>query len=176
MVSVQYFDHDHTAPANEYVGQIILRPNNSMTWQAAQYFLVTLMAISFTMATVFMVNGYWMILPFSILEMSVLSACFYYILRRNQIQEIVCFGAETVDLESGRKSPELQLKWQRFFTKVMVHPPKHPWYPDRITLRHKDDEHEIGAFLTIPEKKKLITELRRMIAVADSSRVHHLTD
>jgi len=69
MVSVEYFDD---AERRAYVGQIVLQPNNSMTWQATRYFLLTLMLISFTMATLFLWQGYWMILPFSVLEMSIL--------------------------------------------------------------------------------------------------------
>jgi uncharacterized membrane protein len=168
MVSVEYFEGQEPG---SYVGQIVMQPNNSMSWQATQYFLCTLIAISMTMATLFLFKGYWMILPFSILEMSVLCACFYYIVRRNQTLEVVRFGADEVVIEKGRRAPESRYVWQRFFTKVMVHPPKHPWYPNRIALRYRGEEYEIGKFLTAEDKQTLISEIRQMIAVADSRQV-----
>ena len=168
MVSVEYFESQEP---RSYVGQIVMQPNNSMTWQATQYFLLTLIAISMTMATLFLFKGYWMILPFSVLEMSVLCACFYYIVRRNQTLEVVRFGADEVVIEIGRRAPESRYVWQRFFTKVMVHPPRHPWYPSRIALRYRGEEHEIGKFLTAEDKQQLLSEIRRMIAVADSCRL-----
>jgi len=80
----------------------------------------------------------------------------------------VRFGADEVVIEVGRKAPEERHVWQRFFTKVMVHPPKHPWYPHRIALRCRDQEREIGRFLTAEDKRTLLSEIRRMIAAADS--------
>lgn len=170
MVSVEYFDNPDAKP---YIGQIVLQPNNSMSWQATQYFLLTLIAISLTMASAFMFRGYWMILPFSVLEMSILCGCFYYIVRRNQTLEVVRFSAEEVVIEVGRKGPETRHVWQRFFTKVMVHPPKHPWYPKRIALRYRDTEREIGKYLTAEDKQTLISEIRRMIAAADRSQTRN---
>ena len=167
MVSAEYFEQQQP---QSYVGQIVMQPNNSMTWQATQYFLFTLMTISLTMSTVFLLSGYWVILPFSILEMGVLCACFYYIVRRNQTLEVVRFSADEVVIEVGRKAPETRLVWQRFFTKVMVHPPKHPWHASRIALRCRGEEHEIGSFLTAEDKQTLVSEMRRMIAAADNCR------
>ena len=168
MVSAEYFADENP---QSYVGQIVMQPNNSMTWQATQYFLFTLMAISLTVAVAFMLGGYWVLLPFSILEMSILCACFYYIVRRNQTLEVVRFSADEVVIEVGRKAPETRLVWQRFFTKVMVHPPKHPWHANRIALRYRDQEREIGKFLTAEDKETLVSEMRRMIAAADSCQV-----
>jgi uncharacterized membrane protein len=176
MIVVEYFEPHESGPGNEFVGQIVLQPNNSMSWQATRYFLVTLMLISFTMASLFLIRGYWMILPFSIIEMSVLGGCFYYIVRRAQFQQVLFFGAEQVVVEYGRKSPERRVVWPRFFTKVMVQPPKHPWYPIQISLRCKNQEEEIGQFLTAEEKKQLVSELRRMIVVADRSRFSSAAD
>jgi hypothetical protein len=84
----------------------------------------------------------------------------------------VRFSADEVVIEAGRKAPEMRLVWQRFFTKVMVHPPKHPWYPNRIALRYRGQEHEIGKFLTAEEKQVLLSEIRRMIAAADNCQLN----
>lgn len=173
MVSTEYFmPNDPARIDDNLVGQIVLRPNNSMTWQAARFFLATLMLLSFTMAIAFTWQGYWMILPFTALEMSILVGCFYYLGRRNQTQEVVSMGPQQVVLEIGRAEPEVRREWQRFFTKVLVEAPKHPWYPSKVALRCRDEEHEIGAFLTAADKKELITALQRMIAEAD--RRQHL--
>jgi len=165
MISVEYFDDNEPQP---YVGQIVLQPNNSMSWQATKYFLLTLIVISLTMATVFLARGYWMILPFSLVEMGVLCSCFYFIVRRNQTQEVIRFGHDEIVIEVGRKNPEVRHVWARFFTKVMVDPPKHPWYANRISLRYRDQEREIGRYLNAQEKKKLLLEIRAMISRADT--------
>ena len=57
MVSTQYFNNTQAAQHSDYVGQIVIRPNNSMGWQTTRYFLATLMIISLTMATAFFAPG-----------------------------------------------------------------------------------------------------------------------
>jgi uncharacterized membrane protein len=171
VVLAEYFDGADSAPnavrSDDYVGQIVLRPNNSMTWRGMRFFLITLMSISFAMAIAFAFFGYWMILIFSAIEMSVLFGCLYYLVRRSQTQEVVWFAPQRVVLEVGRRTPEVRHEWQRFFTKVLIQPPKHPWYTSRVVLRCRDEEREIGGFLTGSDKKELIRHLRQMIAAAD---------
>lgn len=171
MVSTQYFDSLQEPGANPYIGQIVIRPNNSMGWQTTRYFIATLMVISFTMAIAFTLQGYWMILPFTIVEMGVLLGCFYYLIRRNQTQEVVSFAADQVVMEIGRDTPEVRYEWQRFFTKVLIQPPPHPWYPSKVALRYRDKEYEIGKFLNPADKQTLITELRNMVAAADARQI-----
>jgi uncharacterized membrane protein len=170
MVSTKYFEHTQSAQQSDYIGQIVIRPNNSMGWQTTRYFLASLMIISLTMAIAFLLQGYWMILPFTVLEMTFLLACFYYLIRRNQTQEVLSFAADQVVMEIGRNAPEVRHEWQRFFTKVLVEAPRHPWYPCRVALRHRDEEYEIGKYLNCEEKQTLITELKRMVAAADEKQ------
>ena len=166
MVQTEIFEPDNSQHPN-CVGQIILRPNNSMGWRATKYFLATLMLLSFTVASVFTWNGYWVILPFTILEMSILSGCLYLVLRRNFIQEVVTFTPDEVILQVGRREPEYHRRWQRFFTKIMVKKAKHPWYSNRITLRCREEEREIGRFLTSDDKQALVRDLYALVRAAD---------
>ena len=169
MVATEYFE-DSSNGAGDYVGQIVLRPNNSMSWRATRYFLGTPMTISFIVAGAFTFNGYWVILPFTVLEMSILAGCLYYIARRNHIQQVVRFGPEEVVIETGYKEPEQRIHWQRFFTKILVNRARHPWYPSRVTMRCRDEEQEIGSFLSGEEKQTLIRDLRAMVLAADKSQ------
>jgi len=109
-----------------------------------------------------------MILPFSILEMSALFFCFHHLSKRNHTQEVVRFAPDKVVVEVGREQPELRLEWQRFFTKILVQAPRHPWYPGRVALRNGDQEVQIGEFLTARERRTLITSLRKMVRHADA--------
>ncbi len=167
MVATEFFN---TSNAEGFVGQIVLRPNNSMSWRATTYFLGTLMTISFMIAGAFTLNGYWVILPFTVLEMSVLGGCLYYIARRNHIQQVVRFSPEDVVIETGREHPEKRHHWQRFFTKILVNRGRYPWDPSRVTMRCRDEEQEIGSFLSSEEKDALVRDLRAMVAAADHSQ------
>ena len=72
-------------------GRIILRPNRSWTWRANTTFAATLMVVSLSIGIGFTWQGMWVILPFTVLELSILVACLYYCVRRTHQQEVLTF-------------------------------------------------------------------------------------
>ena len=161
----------HTEPSGGYVGQIVIRPNQSFTWRASKIFLGLLLILSLAIGISFLLRGYWMILPFSILEVSVVSACFFIILRRSQHQQVIAISTEHIRVEEGRKAPERVVDWQRYFTKVVVEKPRYQWYNIAIKLRHRDQEIELGRFLNANEKEELVEKLRSLIHLANNRQV-----
>jgi uncharacterized membrane protein len=150
------------------IGRIVLRPNRSWTWRANTYLLATLMLVSTLIAGGFALRGMWMVLPFSTLEMSVLLACLYYCVRRTHRQEVLTFSAQDLVVEQGHHRPERTVRFERFWTRVFVEHGPHPWYADRIALRSRGREVEIGSFLSAPDKEDLVKEIRRIIRQLDS--------
>jgi uncharacterized membrane protein len=149
------------------IGRIVLRPNRSWTWRANTYLVGTLMVISGSVATVFALQGMWLILPFTVLELSVLLACLYYCVRRTHTQEVLTFSPDYLDVERGIRAPETRTRYQRYFTRFFVRPPLHPWYRKRVSVCCRGTEFEIGSFLNDDEKDDLIAELRTMIRQLD---------
>lgn len=144
-------------------GQIILQPNHSWSWRANLYFLVTLFVISIGIALLFLVQGFWLILPFAGLEMLALSAAIYYCVRKTHRQEVLHFSMEEVVIESGVNKVEEQHRFQRFFTRVRVEGPSGSRRSQRIAISERDHNVEVGQFLTDDDKAILIRELRHMI-------------
>lgn len=161
----------HTQPSGAFVGRIIIRPNQSFTWRASKIFLALLLALSLAIGISFLIRGYWMILPFSILEVSVVAACFLLILRRAQQQQVIAISTDQIRVEEGRTRPERVVDWQRYFTKVIVEHPGNSWYNTAIKLRHRDEEIELGSFLNASEKEELVTKLRSLISIANNRQV-----
>src|SRR5262245_24770692 len=108
------FDEAHA------VGRIVLRPNRSWTWRANTYLVVTLTVVSALIAGSFAFRGMWMVLPFSTVEMSVLLACLYYCVRRTHRQEVLTFSVQELVVEQGHRRPERTVRFERFWTRVLV--------------------------------------------------------
>jgi uncharacterized membrane protein len=180
MIKTEEFEFEH-AP-NGLVGSITLQPNQSLSWRAFKYFILFMMLLSFGIATAFSVMGYWVILPFTVLEMSVLSYCLWLCLRRTSMQEVISFSGEEIRLEAGVKTPTEIVTWQRFFTKIHVERAIHPWYRKTVSLVHRGESREIGNFLTQEEQEKLIETLNHLVRRADlaqrtfPSAEHHDAD
>lgn len=154
-------------------GQIVLRPNRSWTWRANVYFVATLLAVSLCIGTFFMWNGMWVIMPFTLLELTVLTAALYYCVRRTHTTEVLTLSRSRLVLERGVNRPTQRFDCDRYFARFFVRPPSHPWYRKRIALRCRGEELEVGSFLTDEEKDDLVGQLRRMISRLDEP--WHLT-
>jgi uncharacterized membrane protein len=145
------------------MGQIVLRPNRSWSWRSNTYFVTTLLAVSSVIALSFALRGYWMVLPFSALEMAALLGCLYFCVRRASQQEVLTFSIDELVVEKGHGRRERVYRFQRYFTRVMVEPPAHPWYQPRIAIVARNERLEIGQFLGADEKRRLVGHLRHMI-------------
>jgi len=153
--------------AERQTGQIVLQPNHSWTWRANLYFLATLFVISTAIALGFLIQGYWLILPFAGLEMLALSAGIYYCVRKTHRQEVLRFSMDEVVIEAGVNKIEEEHRFQRFFTRVHVDAPRGARHTQRIALSERERNIEVGEFLTDEDKKTLIRELRQMIRLLD---------
>ena len=148
---------------SDRIGQIILRPNRSWTWRSNTYFVGTLLAVSLIVATTFALRGFWLVLPFTAIEMSALFACLYFCVRRTHEQEVLTFSVDELVVEKGHRKPEHIYRFSRFFARFLVEPARHPWYEDRIAIQARTERLEIGRFLTRDEKARLVKQLRLMV-------------
>ncbi|MFT7685747.1 MAG: putative membrane protein [Candidatus Azotimanducaceae bacterium] len=144
-------------------GQIVLRPNFSMTWRGNLYFLCGLSCLSLVIGLGFLVNGAWLVLPYSILEMLILAICLYSCVRKCYQQEIITLFTDEVIVEKGRFSAQERWAYPRFWSKFLVKTSKHPWQPKQVTLRSHGNEIELGSFLNEKDKTLLIEELKNVV-------------
>ena len=144
-------------------GVIILRPNHSWSWRANLIFLSILMGVSLSIAVGFFLLGAWVILPFSLLEMTFLAICIHYCVKQCARQEVITISDYEVLIERGVKSPSQQLTFQRVWAKFFVESPRHPWDPVSLFIRSHGKESEIGSFLNRRDKLYLVGLLKRVV-------------
>jgi uncharacterized membrane protein len=140
-----------------------LRPNRSWTWRSNLYCIAALMAISTTVATTFAWHGFWLVLPFTALEMSALFACLYVCVRRTHAQEVLIFSSDELIVETGHRRPEHIYRFARFFARFRVERTDNAWHQDRVAIQVRDQRLEIGRFLSSDDKVRLIEQLRLMV-------------
>lgn len=156
MVNADIDDRTHT-------GLIVLRPNASLSWQANLYVLYFLMVVSLTIGIGFALVGAWMILPYSLLEISVLSACIYVVVQKCNLQEVITVREHEVTIAKGIRVPNKTWKYQRLWAKFLVTPARRPWHEPRICITSHGEELELGSFLTEEEKQTLVQCLKRVV-------------
>ena len=144
-------------------GLIILKPNNSATWRFNMMIAASLAFLATLISTFFLLQGLWLIAPFSGLEVLVLLGCLYLCARSNIQTEIIKFSPDKVVIEQGRTFAEKSWEYHRSWAKIFVRKPRHKGHPDQIVIRSHGEELELGSFLNKDDKQTLVNKLRKII-------------
>ena len=144
-------------------GRIVLTPNLSWSWHANLMLLYGLMAISMTIGIGFLLMGAWVILPYSLLEISILWLCIYYCVYRCYRREIITISTHEVVIEKGILRRQEIRSFNRSWSQFLVKGPRRHGDLSKICIRSHGQEMEIGSFLNQPDKSALIHQLRQVV-------------
>lgn len=154
-------DNDHSG------GHIIVCPNLSANWRTTKWFILIVTVFTLMIGIGFAAAGLWMILPFAGIEVAVVVSVMYHVARQCYRQEVIHLKGDRVIVERGRRAPKQVWESEVFWTRLIVSNSLHTWHPDKLILRSRDRELEIGGFLNEQDKKKLVAEMRTVLAVID---------
>lgn len=143
-------------------GHILLEPNQSMNWKENLNTLIVFCFLTVLVAIYFLLNGKWLVLPFSGLEILVFFICLYIYFNKNRYCEVIRFTSDNVIIEQGKKSAESIKSYKRLWSKFYIEPSSSLSMP-RIFIRFQDQETEIGSFLNYDDKQQLINTLKIII-------------
>ncbi len=162
-----------------YTGLIILRPSLSLSWKANLRFYLTLCILSLSIASVFLFQGRWLVLPFTVIALIVLGASLYVFFCSHSRSEVIRFNEREVIIERGRYAAEIIMKyprqWSEFHitgerpednaafeaTEQMFNASLHTAIPV-VTIKSREQETELGSFLGYEEKIQLIQLLKNI--------------
>ena len=146
-------------------GHIIVCPNMSSRWKATRMLLWFISVLSISIGVFFALMGLWLILPFAGLEVMTLVTVMYWVAHQCCRQEVIHLDGDKLRVEKGYRTPHSSWESEIFWTRLIVDKPPYQGHPFRIILRGRDEQLEIGEFLNESDKKKLLSELRRLITV-----------
>lgn len=145
-------------------GRIILRPHPPSSWQTNLWVAGIAALLCLTFAIGFALAGAWLILPFAGLEIMALFGLLYYVALKTRVQEVILFNDTEIRVQRGRRWPIQEWYCQRFWCRLQVDAPTHPWYSSRIRLCCHANAVEIGRFLSDRDKQALIRNLNAFMS------------
>ena len=139
---------------------VVARANDSLGRRNRWLVFGMLAATSLVLALAFAAAGAWMVLPYSVLEMTVVACAFAWFERHAaDCQRVVIAGDRVVvDETSGRKRERRE--FNRYWLRVEVEPAAGGQAP-RVFLRGGGASWEFGHALPGPERLAVARELRR---------------
>jgi uncharacterized membrane protein len=149
--------------------RIELAPNCSLTPRSARFFVGSLAAVTFAIASFFALQGLWPILPFAGIEIGLLAwAVRMSMLSGSQREVIVVSDAEVV-VERRAPSGSRRTVFPRHWARVTLRGPQPARHPSRLTIESHGRACEVGRFLTEDERRSLAARLERLVGKTSES-------
>ena len=152
-----------------YTGHILLQPNLSLSWQTNKTIIIFLGVVSLCIGVYFSLRGFWVVLPFSGLEVLVFALSIYYFFSRNMHCEVVTFTDDKVVIQRGKTAPEKSYEYQRHWSQIYIKASGSHDIP-KVSIKSHGKELELGSFLGYDEKMQLIETLKKITSAFRSSK------
>lgn len=131
---------------------LVLTPNKSMTWETNKKILWVMFAVNLLIGISFAAIGAWLILPFAGIEVLLVGAGMYYVCWKLNFQETISLDGDQLKLQKGVYYPKRSWHWQKQQTVLYKKPSVYRMSAPTLTLKHNNEEVEIGEFLNRQEK------------------------
>jgi uncharacterized membrane protein len=149
--------------------RIELQPNCSLTAAGAGLFFAATCLFSLAFCMIFVVMGFWPVLPFWALEMLALGVALRASLRRRAYTQTVTITDSQVSLVTRSRRGEAKQEFARHWAKVRLRSPRTRLYPSRLLIESRGRAYEVGSFLTEEERCVLAKRLRHLVGGMNES-------
>ena len=149
--------------------RIEISPNCSLSVRGAVGFFSGLCFISFAIAGLMALKGFWPILPFAGLEMLLLGWALKTSMARRHYRQTITVTDDDVRVESRDRARCVQVVFPRHWAQVKLRRPASRLHPSRLMIESHGRHCELGTFLTDEERRGLAAQLQRLIGRVNES-------
>jgi uncharacterized membrane protein len=155
-----------------HVARITIAPNCSLSPSGARSFFVGTCGVSFGVAGLMALRGFWPVLVFAGLEMLLLGWALYASLQRRHRGETIEITEDSIDIEGHARGSSVHSVFPRHWAQVRLRGDVSPLRPTRLVIESGGRSCEIGSFLTEQERQHLAVRLAPLIGrMAESPKL-----
>lgn len=160
---------DKANPADGY--RFVLSPNCSITWHELLVFYLLTCVVALAVGLFFTLQGLWLVLPFSGLEMLALGACLYLTSRKVYRREVITLDQRCTRIEKGGRQVDQSWEFETPWIRLLDESSTTRDRPRRLAIGAHGNYVEVGGFLDNSEKDALAFQLKDCIIRGDFSAV-----
>jgi uncharacterized membrane protein len=143
--------------------RFVLSPNCSITWRELVLFYLFTCVIAMAVGLFFTLQGLWLVLPFSGLEMLALGIGLYLTSRRVYRREVITLDPARTRIDKGMQQIDQSWEFQTPWVRIIDERPD-PENPRRkLAIGMHGEVVEVGSFLGNLEKDELVFQLKECI-------------
>ena len=143
--------------------RFVLSPNCSITWRELVLFYIFTCVLALAIGVFFILQGLWLVIPFSGLEMLALGACLYLTSRKVYRKEVITLDQRCTKIEKGvqrvSQSWEFETPWIRLIDEQLGVRNRRR----KLAIGSHGNYVEVGDFLDNSEKDRLAFQLKDCI-------------
>ena len=147
--------------------RFVLSPNCSISWRELLAFYLLTCVVALAIGVFFTLQGMWLVLPFSGLEMAALGYGLYLTSRKSYRREVITLDEQTTRVEKGVRrvdqSWEFKTPWVRFRDERRRGANERR----KLVIEMSGNSVEVGSFLANWEKDALAFQLKDCIIRGD---------
>ena len=143
--------------------QLIITPNCSISWRQLVVFYIGTCCLALIIALFFTLQGQWLILPFSGLEMLALGGALYISSRKAHYREVITSSDERIKIEKGIRQIKQKWVFEQPWVRLLDETYDHRRGRRKIALGSHGSYVEVGGFLSDLEKDELAFRLKGCI-------------
>ena len=140
---------------NQRSAEFNIKPNAAFRRRSWRWLLLLLVVVSLGSALRFAWLGYWMILPFSLLELTLLIWIMEKVKRNANYVEKIVISGDKLEIHHLEKGKNKDWGFPLYWVRMNLVKPSHPWYPHKLQLGASGKWIEIGRCLTEEERFNL---------------------
>lgn len=156
-------------PASDSVTEFTIRPNSACNDGSWRWLSASLALLGGLIAWRFVALGFWMVLPFMLLELGLFALALWWLLARANYMEKVLVREDTVEIRHLQTGRNARWFFPRRSARVVVRAPRARLHPRKLTVGCGREWVEVGNCLTEAERGALAEKMRRAIRRAAQS-------
>ena len=149
--------------------RIEICPHCSLSVRAAVLFFGGMCLVSFTIAGLMALRGFWPVLPFSGFEMVFLGWALKVSMDRRHHRQTITVTDADVSVELRDHNHSEQHVFPRHWARVKLRRPASRLHPSRLIIESHGRQCELGGFLTEAERRGLALRLQGLIGRVNES-------
>ncbi len=140
--------------------EFVIRPNAAFNTRSWPWVFGLLALICLTIGIRFAYMGYWMILPFAVVDVVAVGLILVMLMRRHAYVEKIRIGTDNLVIRHIERKNRRRWHFPLHWVQVRLTSPAHEWYARRLLLGSKGKWVEIGQCLTDSERESLAGALK----------------
>lgn len=143
--------------------RFILSPNCSISWHELLVFYLGICLVALAVGLFFALQGLWLVLPFSGMEMLALGVALYLTSRKMNRREVITLDRRRVRIEKGGQQIDQSWEFETSWTRLIDENTGDCNMRRKLALGAHGNYIEVGEFLDNLEKDRLAFQLKDCI-------------